>query len=490
MSSNEADKKDTIREVLQSATFCRKDKRHEKRWFIEKLYDYFSRKDNAPRPKTQIMATINDVVALIKSKWEPPNPLLSTLGNNKRITKNVWRRKLIYGIFGVHPEVLEDPNSSRLDHLVARRIRILEKLKYFVNVDKDIFAYPSNGNMRVVLSAQKYWYKLNRFPGDDVFFLTSTASHPGSPQTGLEQPVKSVFSIFQPEPGLSREPNKLFCQQVATIVLMDSMIAGPNDGNLSVLAGTNLGYLRIGNPYGDIQNPEALYFSVDRVPVRTRFENVEIDVNDLQLGDHVHIRNHDLYSVLAPDDIWAGEHAFVTDRAFVSRGRRAKKAFHSHKYHGHGFDQGYSIFELFRSMIDYGDEQDPPESLNDHIREARKVVRAHWRADTEEDAHGHIIAKPTRTNGISTTLTYNTPGNIKKSAQREQELTDNRKYAAWYVEYVQRDSSSANYKKCFLFKRNGEPNIFKKRDIETVFSTRDEGIPLKNRCHVIRPKLP
>jgi hypothetical protein len=456
-----------VKKIADKKIFLRADKDHLKNWLPEKLVTHFSSSFSGSDLESKVTDTITRTVQVIRSLYQPKNPLLSNFGNSKRIVKNKWRREVIYGIVGFHPELLD--NEIQLNLVIERRLKILERMKYAVNRRKRIFRYPSSGEDQAVNpNAAAYWTKMHA----DVFYLSKRSENPGANETGIENPTNALNTIFNPPSKRHSDLNKLYCQQVATIILMDSLLVIEDTDLLPTLSQINEGYLRIGNPYGDSHPDSQVFFSIDKEDNRALFENSDVDFNDLQLGDHVHIRNHEAYNILTPTGIWQGEHAFISEKIDKKK----------YKFHGHGFSSGLLLAQMRKEMMKY---------LRDHFLKAQKKIIAFYLGKKEEDGS----SKAAFSNGSKGTLSYGIPGlkNIIRDIERENELPDVWKYACWCIEYpkyeVVGDSGYWSYGKLYFFNSEGDPNRITLKDIPEMNFTTKSNTPFSGKCQVIRPKV-
>jgi hypothetical protein len=460
------------KKIIDMRIFLKRDKKYLKKWLVKKLIDYFSTTLSDSALETKVIDTIKKTVQLIRSLRQRKNPLLSSFGNSKRIVKNKWRKDILYGVAGNHPTLLDD--SIKLNEVIERRIRTLEKMKYYVGRSKNIFRYPSSGeDDGVNPNAMDYWSKKHA----DVFYLSVREENPGAPETGMENPTNALYHIFNPPSKNKADRNKLFCQQVATIVLMDSLVAIDDINLLTNLANINQGYLRIGNPYGDNADPDyETFFSIDNDNQRMKFENEDIDFNDLQLGDHVHVKNHEAYNILAPDGMWQGEHAFITEITYDRKGNR------KYRYHGHDFKSGLLLAQMRKYML---------RQLRNHFKQAQRKIITFYMGVKEEDG---ITSKPALSNGSKNTLSYGYQGlnNITRDTTKENELSDEFKYACWCIEYPEYikvgDSGYWGSGKLYFFKEDGNPNEIELAKIPEMPFTIKSNTPYTTSIQVIRPK--
>lgn len=460
-----------VKKIAKKRIFCRLDKKHLKRWFTEKLVTHFSTSLSGSALESKVTDAITRTVQVIRSLHQPRNPLLSYFGNSKRIVKNRWRREVIYGIVGVHPQLWD--KEMQLNLVIARRLRILERMKYAVNSNMRIFRYPSSDEDQAVNpNAAAYWTKKHK----DVFYLSKRSENPGVTETGIENPANALNTIFNPPSKKRSDSNKLYCQQVATIVLMDSLLTIEDADLLPALShiNENEGYLRIGNPYGDIQTDPQVFFSTDEEENRALFENSDVDFNDLQLGDHVYIRNHGAYSILTPNGYWHGEHAFITKKIDTKK----------YKFHGHSdFTSGILLAQWRNYMM---------KELRYHFKQAQNKIIAFYLGDKEEDDS----SKAAFSNGSKDTLSYGTLdlNNITRHTERENLLPDAMKYACWCIEYPQYvvvgDSGYWGKGKLYFFNKiDGNPNRIKHRDIPEMPFRIKSNTPFSGKCQVIRPRI-
>lgn len=466
MPNNELEKK-----ILDMRIFRKVDKEHMKLWFTKKLVTHFSSPEPSPALEdlaleSKVVSEIGRTVQAIRSRRELPNPLLSNLGNAKRIAKNGWRGEVIYGIIGNSPALLDD--EPILNSLIERRLRILEKMRFSVNKKKNIFRYPSTGeNDAVNPSASIYWTKQDA----DVFFLSTMSDNPGASDYGIDNPENALYTIFNPPTKKHLDRNRLSCNQVATIVLMDSLLAIEDADLFPTLSQVNKGYLRIGNPYGVITSERPVFFTIDEDDSRALFENSDVDFNDLQLSDHVYIYNHPVYNNLAPNGIWQGEHSFISKKIY-------KKDEIVYKYYGHGFSSGLNLAQIRRYMM---------KKLRKHFKKAQNKIGEFFISNEEEDGS----PKASFSNGIKDRLSYGGKdlNNITRDTIRESELPFGCEFACWFIEYTTIDNAGNwVYEPFYFFDMDGSPIEITLENIPEMPFTTKSNMPFSGKCQVIRPK--
>jgi hypothetical protein len=209
-----------------------------------------------------------------------------------------------------HPQLLSSQNQADLLKIVDRRLRVAERMLYHVAENlhgsnlpdgaNRIFEYPDEGaSPSLSADAATAWdgpsgtenYRFTRKLG-------TTASN-------------ALTELFKPHATVP-ERNRLFCDQVIQSLHLESfMVSERNSRNgddtwFNTLADGKLtAWLRVDSPWDTkgtfLVSPGETSF----------FEHKSIGIADLQVGDHLIVYNHPLFSALLPDSAWGLENSIV-----------------------------------------------------------------------------------------------------------------------------------------------------------------------------------
>jgi hypothetical protein len=238
---------------------------------------------------------------------------LTGTGSLEETTDNQRRVEILYGVISEDLRFADgtgtDFASKFLDFIAARRYRAVTRMESFVNDndEKGYFRYPDAcvppgyliSPMQLNVDAQAYWQPV----------------HPPNPvpekvkpdqATGTANPLASIQNVWHSKKAAC-EGNLLDCEATMSCVLMDSLLEAKNsDSLLKAMYAKSDSYLRI----CFITRDHETHFLNDTSSSAMFIQN-HIDPNDLQVGDHVYVWNHPIYSALSPGN-WSGEHALVT----------------------------------------------------------------------------------------------------------------------------------------------------------------------------------
>jgi hypothetical protein len=248
------------------------------------------------------------------------------------------RVEILYGLIATDPKLVDSPgNIAMLSFIARRRYRSIERMALFVNPNgRGYFRYPDTcstnfslgrWHWKVNVVASKFWEPV--VAGQDVpIWLKNPPDAPAA-----FNPEAAIASLFT-QKDAACEGNLLDCATTMNVVLMDSLMEGNKPKDFAAtLAAKNPIYLSIVHVNPPIVQPEA-FFLTDPT-AEGLFVKGGAALEDLQVGDHVYIRNHQLYKTLRPTGSWSGEHALVTDCG--NRHIDSDKGF---KFMGHGMPHG------------------------------------------------------------------------------------------------------------------------------------------------------
>jgi hypothetical protein len=215
------------------------------------------------------------------------------------------------------PQLLDPLRGGDLLKLVDRRLRVAERMLYyvgenprspwpFVDGGNRMFDYPRpnpqaalNQPNRVGAAAASLW----NGPGGDrgySFVLAQGAS-----------PSQAVSALFTPKIDRSKR-NLFFCDQVLMSLHIEAfMLAERNarqgdDAWFNTLVGGKFpGWLRVDDPW---RTNITFLGSEDETSF---FEHKSIGIADLQVGDQLIVYNHPLFSTFLPDSEWQLENSLV-----------------------------------------------------------------------------------------------------------------------------------------------------------------------------------
>jgi hypothetical protein len=91
------------------------------------------------------------------------------------------------------------------------------------------------------------------------------------------------------------------------------------------------------------------HFLTDSRPDKANFEQVAVNMDELQVGDHLFVSNHPLYQRYYPDGLWGGEQSFVIE---IGGRRTAETAFDTGlKVAGHGLSN--TIIKMGEDLLSW-----------------------------------------------------------------------------------------------------------------------------------------
>ena len=256
--------------------------------------------------------------------------------------KAVARRvETIYGVMAEKLELAGENQDTLRRFLFRRRYRGVVRMVYQVNPNSNGFlAYPkdcpNDRKMRLNKDAQPLWI---------------TASPSGAPVPlmikGQNDPKTAVEAIFAKSfPNDVCQGNILDCGFGTGSVLMDTLLEAANPKMLfEKIVSRGPKHLLVMNPTLILSGNPHLLFEKDNEPKRL-FSKELVAEQDLQIGDHVFLVNHGLYSRVAPIGDWSGEHALV-----AQCGNRSFADGKGFLFSGHGLNAPRTVAELYATLL-------------------------------------------------------------------------------------------------------------------------------------------
>ena len=360
------------------------------RWFILQMIDYIELIRtpffNAKQEDIEALLLKAKEIALSdRRKWRRlTSAKIPTFRTSwyKRRGREWIRYQVVYGILGVYPQLIDIDNEQPefedfLSFIIERRFRATMRMKHYVNGGKRrkfYFAYPYHceeegydEKYRLNPIARPYWKYANtkstsNEDDDNIPFILSLKSY----QEGLEIAIDKLF-IKRP----ICQCNLVDCAMASCIVLIDSLMAAKERGNLLLTIvnqqtnpKTRENYITIDHPelpWGhypfsseerrrrkqlpddDPQKIPEFHIITDRGDNSALFEYASIKLDQLQIGDRVYLYNHQLYRTFHNGGSWRGEHAFVN--YFYDRNKD------NIRFEGHGV-KAQSISKMFADHFD------------------------------------------------------------------------------------------------------------------------------------------
>jgi len=333
-------KKNIVADLAKAANFVANYADEDRRWCVGKLVTYYSTHGVADA----------DVKSTVKTLLGKAKTLVATKRNFKIGVKLDTKRtateraaqgrrvEILYGLIATDPTLVDPSNNAMLDFIARRRYRTIERMALFVNPNgRGYFRYPDTCKTNQALgrwhwkineAAEIYWEPLSP-PLDIPIWMRNPPATPA-----LFDPVKAVGTLFtqKDEPC---KGNLLDCATTMNVVLLDSLLEANDAGVfMTYLANKNPIYLSIIHVNPPVTAMPEAFFLTDPT-AEGLFTKGGAALDDLQVGDHVYIRNHELYKTLRPTGSWSGEHALVTDC-----GNRKIDSDDGFKFMGHGMPHG------------------------------------------------------------------------------------------------------------------------------------------------------
>jgi hypothetical protein len=312
------------------------------RWFIDKVIRGFEGQSPTPsdseiEQKTRQVIQKAKAVVAAKRDFKADLPLNKKNSATERANRS-RRVEILYGLIGFNPDLVETANQGLLEFIAKRRYRTIGRMQFFVNPNgRGYFRYPDtcesnfdhgHYHWRVNESAKTHWEPL--VTNQDVPIWMKKPPDP--PNTF--DPVVAIGKLFKSEKDPC-EGNLLDCATTMNVVLMDSLLEASDPKTfLNELANRGPIYLSIVHVNPPVGPQPEGFFLIDPSP-NALFAKGTVPQEDLQIGDHVYIRNHQLYQTLLPAGSWRGEHALLTDC-----GNRKLDSDKGYKFMGHGMPHG------------------------------------------------------------------------------------------------------------------------------------------------------
>jgi hypothetical protein len=341
-----------------------------RRWFSERTIRQVVELDPSLTSEDEIkyaaLSKIGDALDIVKSKIVPRDKTLKDKEKARRRWKNRSLIQIVYGALASHPEFYEDEFASFLDLTIRRRYRLIERMRYVVNPSSlGYFRYPSANSITLNPDAAPYWNVNNgrltalgranpRDAIEKVFVEpTQSANMVYCLQAANLLHFDSLLTVEDPDSVLNQlvamgEEYITFFAAFQEVLAITTNKVEPstnitvNVENTSLYLVANRPYLIVGNREVEQAMITAISSERDQVTFDQLtksyeagamiwfglpftalsdprlaygwFEERLIDVDDLQVGDHVYLTNHPLYLHMVPDGAWSGEHSFVMRR--------------------------------------------------------------------------------------------------------------------------------------------------------------------------------
>ena len=332
--------KKIVDKLAEASKFDADYAKEDRGWFITKVINVLSAQGVTDADiQSKVTTIVSKAKTFVKAngnfkigvKLDKDNAATERASRGRRV-------EILYGLIATDPGLLDTGNTALLTFVAKRRYRSIERMALFVNPNgRGYFRYPNmcptnqakNGwHWKINKDAEKYWEPLNP-PVDIPIWMKNPPTAPAS-----FDPVAAVRSLFTQKSDPC-EGNLLDCATTMNVILMDSLLEGSDPkafmGSLTARNPIYLSIIHVNPPV--IAQPET-FFLTDPSD-QGLFNKGGISVEDLQVGDHVYIRNHELYKTLRPTGSWSGEHALVTDCG--NRDIQSDKGF---KFMGHGMPHG------------------------------------------------------------------------------------------------------------------------------------------------------
>lgn len=284
-----------------------------------------------------------------------------------------------YGLLGLWHQFYQSGNRTYFTLTLDRRVRAIERMRYMVNPNsRGYFQYPRQPDLHELNpGAADYWdagrgqlTDIGRaapvealrkvFPDDPPQIATRTYCSQVANLVDLEallavEDPESLFRHMVAQGEQYIDFQELFPDFLASILQdvgqgqqvqvpiwnasgvkfaigQELRIVDSDNSELATVAaiaqdGSTLTFTQLNHPYraGGMLWPNLPFTAVsDPRPQHGWFENCLIDIDELVVGDHVHLTNHPLYFHLFPNGSWSGEHAFVMKR-WVGRAERYRR---------------------------------------------------------------------------------------------------------------------------------------------------------------------
>jgi hypothetical protein len=333
-------RKKLVDKLAVAGSFDREYADFDRRWCVDMLIRVFGTRGVAD---SAIEATVKTLLASAKTVVTAKRDFKSGVNLDKKraATERAWRGRrveILYGLIAAEPKLADAANADYLDFIARRRYRTIERMALFVNPNgRGYFRYPdtcstnfSGGrwHWKINVTAQTYWEPLTA-TADVPIWMKNPPTAPAA-----FDPVKAIGSLFTQKDDPCKG-NLLDCATTLNVVLMDSLLEAkdPNAfaGTLAAKGALYLSIVHVNPPIGP--HPEG-FFLIDNT-AEGLFVKGGAALDDLQVGDHVYIRNHQLYKTLRPTGSWSGEHALVTDC-----GNRQIDSDKGYRFMGHGMPHG------------------------------------------------------------------------------------------------------------------------------------------------------
>jgi hypothetical protein len=276
-------------------------------WFVDKLIRVF---EDRQTPDDQIEQKVRDVVSKSKAIVAAKRDFQLRLSLEKTYEAASRKRRveILYGAIATDPEFAEPAYAAFLDFIAARRLRGVARMDLFINDDRlGYFLYPQP-------CGQPYLtWAVNADARPDWEPVLSDFATPLRLKAAVTDASAAIDKLWRPR-DVECDRNLFDCATAMSCLLMDTLreardatvllghVRGRSDHHLMICHPNVV-------PSGLVPNAHFLW---DGAQTRL-FTKENVLPEDLQVGDHVYIMNHPIYSGLDPTGFWNGEHAIVSD---------------------------------------------------------------------------------------------------------------------------------------------------------------------------------
>ena len=141
--------------------------------------------------------------------------------------------------------------------------------------------------------------------------------------------------------------------------------------------------------FATLMTSSPFHFVTDSRPDHALFEQATLKTEDLQVGDHVFVRNHPLYKIFRPEGFWGGEHSFISE---IGSRDSALPAFRTElEVEGHGLSN--TLLGMANEMLEY---------VNTDLSRVQAVTKLHLanlKANQRKTTAKVNFSEPTETHG-------------------------------------------------------------------------------------------